>query len=60
MKKSEVHFVAPFFYFTLIFVCIYDFLIFKILPDKISIIGTTLVIVGGIILYVSQTRSKLS
>ena len=60
MKKSEAHFVAPFFYFTLIFVCIYDFFIFQILPDKISIIGTTLIIVGGIILYVSQTKSKLS
>ena len=60
MKRSDAHFVAPFFYFTLIFVCIYDFFIFQILPDKISIIGTTLIIVGGIILYVSQTRSKLS
>ena len=60
MKKSEAHFVAPFFYFTLIFVCIYDFFIFQIIPDKISIIGTTLIIVGGIILYVSQTKSKLS
>ena len=60
MKRSEAHFVVPFFYFTLIFVCIYDFFIFQILPDKISIIGTTLIIVGGIILYVSQTRSKLS
>ncbi len=60
MKRSEAHFVAPFFYFTLIFVCIYDFFIFQILPDKISIIGTTLIIVGGIILYVSQTKSKLS
>ena len=60
MKRSEAHFVAPFFYFTLIFVCIYDFFIFQILPDTISIIGTTLIIVGGIILYVSQTRSKLS
>ena len=60
MKRSEAHFVAPFFYFTLIFVCIYDFFIFQILPDKISIIGTTLIIVGGIILYVSQTISKLS
>ncbi len=60
MKRSQAHFVAPFFYFTLIFVCIYDFFIFQILPDKISIIGTILIIVGGIILYVSQTRSKLS
>ena len=60
MKRSEAHFVAPFFYFTLIFVCIYDFFVFQISPDKISIIGTTLIIVGGIILYVSQTRSKLS
>ena len=60
MKRSEAHFVAPFFYFTLIFVCIYDFFIFQILPDKISIIGTTLIIGGGIILYVSQTKSKLS
>ena len=60
MKRGEAHFVAPFFYFTLIFVCIYDFFIFQILPDKISIIGTSLIIVGGIILYVSQTRSKLS
>ncbi len=60
MKRSEAHFVAPFFYFTLIFVCIYDFFIFQTLPDKISIIGTTLIIVGGIILYTSQTKSKLS
>ena len=60
MRKSEAHFVAPFFYFTLIFVSIYDFFIFQTLPDQISIIGTTLIIIGGIILYLSQARHRLS
>ena len=60
MKKSEAHFVVPYFYSTLIFVCIYDFLIFHITPDKISIIGGGLIIIGGLVLYLSEIRKKIS
>ena len=58
MKKSEAHFVVPYFYSTLVFVCIYDFLIFQILPDEISIIGAAFIIFGGIILYFSEIKNK--
>jgi len=60
MKKSEAHFVVPYFYSTLIFVCIYDFLIFHITPDKISIIGGGLIIIGGLVFYLSEIRKKIS
>ena len=58
LRRSKAHFAVPYFYSTLIFVAIYDFLIFKIIPDNISFIGASLIIIGGISIYLSEIIKK--
>ena len=58
LKRSKAHFAVPYFYSTLIFVAIYDFFIFKIIPDNISFIGASLIIIGGISIYLSEIIKK--
>ena len=57
LKRSDVSLIAPFFYNTLIFVIIFDYLIFKNFPDNVSIIGAILIIVGGLILLYRQRKN---
>ena len=58
LRRSKTHFAVPYFYSTLIFVAIYDFFIFKIIPDNISFIGASLIIIGGISIYLSEIIKK--
>ena len=48
MKGTETTFIAPFFYSTLVFVMILDLALFGVIPDIISLIGASLIILGGI------------
>jgi len=48
MKGTETTFIAPFFYSTLVFVMILDLAFFGVIPDIISLIGASLIILGGI------------
>ena len=57
LKRCDVSLIAPFFYNTLIFVIIFDFIIFKNLPDNVSISGAILIIVGGLILLYRQRQN---
>ena len=58
LRRSKAHFAVPYFYSTLIFVAIYDFFIFNIIPDHISFIGASLIIIGGISIYLSEIIKK--
>ena len=58
LRRSKAHFAVPYFYSTLLFVAIYDFFIFKIIPDNISFIGASLIIIGGISIYLSEIIKK--
>lgn len=58
LRRSKAHFAVPYFYSTLIFVAIYDFFIFKIIPDNISFIGASLIIIGGVSIYLSEIIKK--
>tara|TARA_B100001996_G_C18614629_1_gene575195 strand:+ start:128 stop:1006 length:879 start_codon:yes stop_codon:yes gene_type:complete len=51
LKRAELSFVAPFFYNTLIFVIIFDYIIYNSFPDNISLLGSAIIIIGGIIVY---------
>lgn len=51
IRYSNVSFIVPFFYNTLIFVTIFDYLIFNTMPDKISAIGSFIIVFGGLVLY---------
>ena len=48
MKGTETTFIAPFFYSTLVFVMILDLVFFGVVPDTISLIGASLIIIGGL------------
>ena len=48
MKGTETTFIAPFFYSTLVFVMILDLALFGVIPDIISLVGASLIILGGI------------
>lgn len=50
MKRAEASFVMPFFYSTLIFVVILDYLIFDFIPDGISFLGCSIIIAGALII----------
>ena len=58
LRSNQVNFVIPFFYSTLIFVLFYDYLIFKQLPDYLSFIGSLLIMIGGIYLFLKEKSNK--
>jgi len=54
-----LNFVIPFFYSTLIFVLLYDYLIFKEFPDFLSLSGSLLIIIGGVYLFLKETNKEI-
>tara|TARA_Y100001980_G_C14544924_1_gene324249 strand:+ start:600 stop:1490 length:891 start_codon:yes stop_codon:yes gene_type:complete len=58
LRSNQLNFVIPFFYSTLIFVLFYDYLIFKQLPDYLSFIGSLLIMIGGIYLFIKEKSNK--
>ena len=58
LRSNQLNFVIPFFYSTLIFVLIYDYLIFRDLPDYLSCSGSILIIIGGIYLFLKEKTNK--
>ena len=52
MKGTETTFIAPFFYSTLVFVMILDLVFFSVIPDTISLIGASLIIIGGLFISI--------
>ena len=58
LSSNQLNFVIPFFYSTLIFVLFYDYLIFKQLPDYLSFIGSLLIMIGGIYLFLKEKSNK--
>ncbi|WP_171235260.1 DMT family transporter [Ruegeria sp. HKCCA6837] len=50
MARADASFVAPISYATLVFAAFYDFLVFDVIPDRISLIGSFTILTGGLIL----------
>ncbi|WP_209505678.1 MULTISPECIES: DMT family transporter [unclassified Ruegeria] len=50
MARADASFVAPISYATLIFAALYDFAVFDVIPDRISLIGAVTILTGGLIL----------
>lgn len=50
MRRGEASFVAPFFYATLVFAAVYDFLAFSVLPTAFSLAGAALIVAGAALL----------
>jgi drug/metabolite transporter (DMT)-like permease len=55
IARADTGFVAPFFYTTLAFATLYDFVIFGVIPDFISIAGALLIIAGAALLVWRET-----
>ncbi len=50
MARADASFVAPISYATLIFAALYDFAVFDVIPDWISLVGSATILAGGLIL----------
>jgi drug/metabolite transporter (DMT)-like permease len=50
MRRGDASFVVPFFYSTLIFAGIYDFLVFAVTPTTAGLIGASLIVIGAIVI----------
>jgi len=58
MRRAESSFVVPFSYATLIFATFYDYLIFETMPDSVSILGATIIIIGALVLAWREARLR--
>ena len=58
MARAEASFVAPFFYATLVFATLYDFLVFDVRPDAVSVTGATVIIAGAALLAWREARIR--
>ena len=58
LRSNQLNFVIPFFYSTLIFVLFYDYLIFREFPDHLGFLGSLLIMIGGIYLYLKEKSNK--
>ena len=56
MARADASFVAPFSYGTLIFAAIYDLLFFDAVPDRITILGASVIIAGALLLAWREGR----
>ena len=60
LRSYQLNFVIPYFYSTLIFVLLYDYLIFREFPDFLSLYGSLLIMIGGVYLFLKETNKDIS
>ncbi|WP_420862859.1 DMT family transporter [Algirhabdus cladophorae] len=60
LKRADASFIVPFSYATLLFATLYDALIFRTLPDTISVLGAAIIIAGAALLAWREGRIKAS
>lgn len=58
MARADASFVAPISYATLIFAASYDFAIFGVIPDAVSVLGSTIIMTGALILVWREARVR--
>ena len=58
MARADASFVAPISYATLIFAAFYDFAVFGVIPDGVSMIGSAIILAGGLILVWREARLR--
>jgi len=56
MARADASFVAPFFYGALVFAAIYDWAVFAVAPDRVSIIGAAVILFGAGLLAWREAR----
>ncbi|MFP7671921.1 DMT family transporter [Marivita sp. S0852] len=60
IARADASFVGPFFYATLVFAALYDFIWFDIRPDTVSVIGATIIMCGAGLLAWREARLRPS
>lgn len=60
MKRSDASFVTPFWYGAPVFAALYDYLLFHQVVSGWSVVGITLIILGGIIISYRERLAKQS
>jgi drug/metabolite transporter (DMT)-like permease len=50
MARADASFITPFSYLTLVFAALYDALVFDVVPDGISMLGTVVILAGAVLL----------
>ncbi|WP_166416249.1 DMT family transporter [Cochlodiniinecator piscidefendens] len=58
MKRGEASFVAPVSFSALVFAMLLDYLIFGVVPDGVSFIGSAIIVGGAVLLAVREARAK--
>ena len=58
MARADASFVAPISYVTLIFAAFYDFAVFSVIPDAVSVAGSSVIMMGALILVWRETRLR--
>ena len=56
IARADASFVSPFWYVTLVFASLYDFAIFRVVPDGISVLGAVVIVAGAGLLAWRQAR----
>lgn len=60
IARADASFVTPFWYTALVFAALYDFVVFGVRPDAISVIGTLIILSGGGLLAWREGRIRPS
>ncbi len=60
IARADASFVGPFFYAALVFAAIYDFAVFGVRPDVVSVIGTMIILCGAGLLVWREGRIRPS
>lgn len=58
MKFADASFVVPFSYATLVFATLYDFAVFDVIPDSISMLGALVIIMGALFLAFRERQLR--
>ena len=58
MARADASFVAPISYATLIFAALYDFTVFRVIPDSVSLFGSSIILTGALILVWREARAR--
>lgn len=56
IRLGDASFVAPFFYVTLVFAALYDGLIFSVIPDAVSYVGSAMILMSAALLAWRETK----
>jgi len=57
MRRADSSFVVPFSYATLVFATLYDAVLFKTIPDAVSLTGAGIIIAGAALLAYREARA---